>query len=51
MNIEDMPDRIGGKVLENREEKTLEIPYFSGLIHITKNTITDSSGKELNPWE
>ena len=51
MEIKDLPDRIGGKLVEVDGEQALEIPYFSDIIYIKRDVVTKKDGTELNPWE
>jgi hypothetical protein len=51
MEIESLPERIGGEITEVDGEKALELPYFNRKIIIRKSIITTPEGRELNPWE
>lgn len=51
MEIESLPGRIGGNVIDVDGEKALEMPYFNRKIIIRKSIVTTPEGKELNPWE
>ena len=51
MNIEDLPDRIGGKLIKKGNEDALELPYFKDSIIITKKNISKKDGSELTRWE
>jgi uncharacterized protein DUF3786/putative Fe-S cluster protein len=51
MNIEDLPDRIGGTLIKTGDTPVLELPYFSGRIHISSDTITTPEGGALGRWE
>ncbi len=52
MDISDLPQRIGGEIIKNGSEiPKLKLPYFTGSIHITPDTITHENGKELSRWE
>ena len=51
MNLEDLPDRIGGELVEHGNEKALRLPYFTGHILIKTTTIVKESGEALNHWE
>jgi hypothetical protein len=51
MRIEDLPDRIGGE-LKGSDDAFLDLPYFSGKIHIhTGGEITYPDGRPLDRWE
>lgn len=52
MALEDLPDRIGGEIIENEQgQKGLKLPYFKGSIHMFGDKITDSDGRDLTRWE
>jgi len=51
MTIEDLPERIGGRVREEGNERFLELPYFTGTILVTEKTISLEDGTALNRWE
>lgn len=51
MNIEDLPARIGGTLLKDRDPLTLELPYFNKTIFIREGKISRTDGKSLNRWE
>lgn len=51
MKIEDLPDRIGGKLLNKDNDYFLELPYFTDSIVITKNGIFTKDGSNLTRWE
>ncbi len=51
MEIEDLPQRIGGELKHESSEAYLELPYFNDHIIIKKNVITKKDGTQLNPWE
>jgi Domain of unknown function (DUF3786)/Putative Fe-S cluster len=51
MALEDLPGRIGGELIECDGESILELPYFSGSIHIRPGKITRPDGSDLNRWE
>lgn len=51
MNIEDLPDRIGGSLMTSGDQPVLVLPYFTGTIHITSDTITTPAGDDLGRWE
>ncbi|MCD6271969.1 MAG: DUF3786 domain-containing protein [Deltaproteobacteria bacterium] len=51
MKIEDLPDRIGGKLIKKGEKYSLELPYFTDFIIISRDSITNKDGSELTRWE
>ena len=51
MNLDDLPDRIGGELVEHGNEKALKLPYFTGHILIKTTAIVKESGEALNHWE
>ncbi len=51
MTIADLPDRIGGELMESRQGQVLRLPYFTGHIRISKHGIASEDGEPLNRWE
>jgi len=51
MKIEDLPDRIGGRLIKKGESDALELPYFTDFIIISKDSITNKDGSNLTRWE
>lgn len=51
MNLEDLPNRIGGELVEHGQEKALKLPYFTGHILIKNTAIVKENGESLNHWE
>ena len=51
MNIEDLPDRIGGRLIEKDGKPALELPYFNEHIVIDADRITKKDGSELTRYE
>ena len=52
MKIEDLPDRIGGRLIKIKgESDSLELPYFTDSIIISKDNITKKDGLKLTRWE
>lgn len=51
MNLEDLPDRIGGKLIKKDNGWALELEYFSGAVIITKDRIYNRNGSDLTQWE
>ena len=51
MKIEDLPDRIGGKLVNVGCETALELPYFNEHIIITSDQITHKDGSAMTRYE
>ena len=51
MAIEDLPGRIGGKLVHVDGETALELPYFNDHIIITPRRIIHKDGSEMTRWE
>ena len=51
MKIEDLPDRIGGRLIKKGEGYSLELPYFMDFIIISQDSITRKDDSELTRWE
>jgi hypothetical protein len=51
MKIEDLPDRIGGRLIKKGESYALKLPYFTDFIIISKDSITKKDGSDLTRWE
>jgi hypothetical protein len=51
VEIEELPDRIGGKLLKKGKDVALELPYFTDSIIITEHSILKKDGSELTRWE
>jgi hypothetical protein len=51
MRIEDLPDRIGGKVKNIDGKQVLELPYFLDTVFISGDRITRQNGSELSRLE
>ncbi|MBW1728605.1 MAG: DUF3786 domain-containing protein [Deltaproteobacteria bacterium] len=51
MKIEDLPDRIGGKLIKKGDGVALELPYFTDSIIVTKQGILKKNGSDLTRWE
>ncbi len=49
-NIEDLPDRIGGEIVEFNGKKALKLPYFNFHVYITDNGIFSDTG-EMEHYE
>ncbi len=51
MKIDDLPMRIGGRLVEEYGEDALEIPYFLDTLLILPGRIIKKGGGSLNRWE
>ncbi len=51
MKIEDLPDRIGGRLIEKDGKPALELPYFNEHIIITPDRITHNDGSAMTRYE
>ena len=51
MEISELPERLGGRLIASDNGQALELPYFNNSIIIAQDRITTSQGKELNRWE
>jgi len=52
MKIEDLPERIGGELIDLDGKPALRLPYFSGHILITDTgLLLEKNRSELNRWE
>lgn len=51
MNMEDLPDRIGGRLVAVDGQTGLELPYFNGRIIIFTDRVIRPDGAELTRWE
>jgi len=51
MKMEDLPDRIGGRLIKKEGSVFLELPYFTGFIIISQDSITRKDGSDLTRWE
>jgi hypothetical protein len=51
MELKDLPDRIGGEVLETDSGLRLKLDYFNGHVVIGSDDIVHSDGKPLTRWE
>ena len=51
MKIEDLPARIGGRLMKKDGQPALELPYFNEHIIITPDRITKSDGSALTRYE
>lgn len=51
MNIFDLQERLGGKLIDSAGEQTLELPYFNSFIYIKPGHIVKTDGSSLTRWE
>lgn len=51
MRIADLPDRIGGSLIDRGDGQALRLPYFTGEILIDDHDIVQSNGAGLTRWE
>jgi Domain of unknown function (DUF3786)/Putative Fe-S cluster len=51
MNIENLPDRIGGKQIQKNGETALALPYFNDSIIITHDQIIKKDGSPMTRYE
>ena len=51
VKIDELPDRIGGKLSKQGKDVVLELPYFTDSIIITKNGMLRKDGSDLTRWE
>jgi hypothetical protein len=51
MNIKDLEERLGGKLVDSAGEPTLVLPYFNSSIYIKPGHIMKTDGSSLTPWE
>ena len=51
MVITDLPERLGGQLVETDKGPGLKLPYFNRFVVIANDRITTPAGEELNRWE
>ncbi|HMK66658.1 MAG TPA: DUF3786 domain-containing protein, partial [Thermodesulfobacteriota bacterium] len=51
MRLEDLPQRIGGDLKTEDKAFVLELPYFTGSVHIRQGEMAKADGSSLNRWE
>ncbi len=51
MEIADLPERIGGRLVDRNGKPALRLPYFTDEIVITKDDVLRSDGSTLTRWE
>ncbi len=51
MDIQELPVRIGGNLLESDSGPVLELPYFNGSIFISNDKISGKDGADLTRYE
>lgn len=47
VDIANLPERIGGKIVERAGQKVLELPYFNDVVRISPEGISKSDGSEI----
>ncbi|MFO8111030.1 MAG: DUF3786 domain-containing protein [Desulfosalsimonadaceae bacterium] len=47
MKIEDLPERIGGEIIDNSGQKALELPYFNDSVIIGRDGIVNRDGSPI----
>jgi hypothetical protein len=51
MQVSDLCERIGGKLIDSNSEQVLELPYFNSSIQIKPGHIVKTDGSSLTRWE
>jgi len=51
MKIEDLPDRIGGRLVQHNGDPALELPYLNDTIIISNGKVVKKEGAALSRWE
>jgi len=51
MKISDLPDRIGGQLIYEKDKEMLELPYFNGFVIVHEEKIRHKGGDDLTRWE
>ncbi|WP_319523206.1 DUF3786 domain-containing protein [uncultured Desulfosarcina sp.] len=51
MALEDLPERIGGELIDGSQEPALKLPYFDTHILIRPDDIVRTDGAALSRWE
>ncbi|SLM28422.1 putative Fe-S cluster [Desulfamplus magnetovallimortis] len=51
MEIKDLPERIGGEIINIEDGSALRLPYFEDFVLIKKESVTNIQGTALNRWE
>ena len=51
MRIQDLPDRIGGRLVTRNGTTSLELPYFTTTLLINDDSINKSDGSEITRYE
>ena len=51
MKFEDLPGRIGGRLIETDGGTALELPYFTDAIVVTRDTVRKKTGEELGHYQ
>jgi hypothetical protein len=51
LDVNDLPERLGGELIRMGQETGLRLPYFSGFLHIVGTSIRRSDGSEFSRLE
>jgi hypothetical protein len=51
MKLDDLQERIGGRLSKRDGQRVLELPYFTDAVFIKPGTIARRNGDPLNRWE
>lgn len=51
MKIDELPDRIGGRLVHHNGAPVLELPYFKDIVIIRDGGVVSKEGGELSRWE
>lgn len=51
MDLDDLPERIGGHLVDRDGASCLELPYFNGNIFICPDGVVRENGEALTRWE
>lgn len=51
MQLVDLPERIGGELIDFQGSKVLKFPFFDSFVLIGEGWIKEGQGNELNRWE
>ncbi|MFZ5569284.1 MAG: DUF3786 domain-containing protein [Thermodesulfobacteriota bacterium] len=51
IRLQDLPDRIGGRLVDRDGGTLLELPYFTDTVLIGEGLVRKNDGGELNRWE
>ena len=51
MDLQDLPGRIGGRLIEKDHTEMLELPYLNRTIWVTKERVMNTDGSDLGHYE